>query len=136
MLNAIWLPASLLLHWMFETGNPIIIEGNFVPAGVKRVDEAGIIKQLIDQYGYDALTFKFAGDTRVLHKRFVEREKTAKRCQVNKIGSEVSYDDFNQWCHNLDSFDIGGKIVKVDTTDFDLVDFDSCYRIARLFMSQ
>ncbi|MEY8518022.1 hypothetical protein AALC25_14185 [Lachnospiraceae bacterium 29-84] len=33
----------------FETGNPIIIEGNFVPRGVKKVDEAGVLKQLMDQ---------------------------------------------------------------------------------------
>lgn len=31
----------------------IIIEGNFVPAGVKKVDEAGIIKQLIDHSYYE-----------------------------------------------------------------------------------
>ena len=120
---------------MFETGYPIIIEGNFVPAGVKKVNEVGIIKQLIDRYGYDSLTFKFAGDTKVLHKRFVEREETLERGQVNKIGSEVSYDDFNQWCHNLDSFDVGGKVVEVDTSDFDLVDFDGYYELAEQFMS-
>lgn len=119
---------------MFETGNPIIIEGNFVPAGVKKVDEAGIIRQLINQYGYDSLTFKFTGDTKVLHRRFVEREATLERGQVNKIGSEVSYDDFNQWCHNLDSFDVGGKVAEVDTSDFDLVDFDGYYELAEQFI--
>ena len=119
---------------MFEIGYPIIIEGNFVPAGIKKVNEAGIIKRLIDSYGYDSLTFKFTGDTQVLHKRFVEREKTAERGQVNKIGLEVSCSDFNKWCHNLDSFDVGGKVVEVDTSDFDLVDFDSYYELAGQFM--
>lgn len=119
---------------MFEVGYPIIIEGNFVPEGIKKVDEAGAIKKLIDKYGYDSLTFKFAGDTKVMHRRFVEREETAERGQVNKIGSEVSYDDFNQWCHNLDSFDVGGEIVNVDTSDFNLVDFDSYYELAKQFM--
>lgn len=57
---------------MFEAGYPIIIEGNFVPAGVKKVDEAGMIRQLIDKYGYESLTFQFKGDTRVLHTRFVD----------------------------------------------------------------
>ena len=119
---------------MFETGYPIIIEGNFVPAGIKKVNEAGIIKQLIDSYGYDSLTFKFTGNPQVLHKRFVEREETEERGQVNKIGSEVSYNDFNKWCHNLDSFDVGGKTVEVDTSDFNLVDFDSYYELAGQFM--
>lgn len=120
---------------MFETGRPIIIEGNFVPAGVKKVDEAGVIRHLIDKYEYSSLTFKFTGDTRVLHKRFVEREETLERGQVNKIGADVSYDEFNGWCHNLDSFNVGGKIVRVDTTDFDLVDFEGYFEAARQFMS-
>ena len=119
---------------MFETGCPIIIEGNFVPTGVKKVDEAGVIKRLIDKYEYSSLTFKFTGDTRVLHKRFVEREKTLERGQVNKIGSDVSYDVFNGWCHNLDSFDVGGEIVRVDTTDFGLVDFEGYFEAARQFI--
>lgn len=57
-----------VMERMFETDSPIIIEGNFVPSGVKKVDEAGVIKQLVDQYGYTSLTFKFIGDTKVLHK--------------------------------------------------------------------
>lgn len=120
---------------MFETGCPIIIEGNFVPAGVKKVDEAGVIRRLIDKYEYSSLTFKFTGDTQILHKRFVEREETSERGQVNKIGSDVSYDIFNGWCHNLDSFDVGGKIIRVDTTDFDSVDFEGYYEAARRFMN-
>ena len=92
------------------------MEGNFVPAGVKKVDEAGAIKHLIDRFNYTSLDFKFMGDTRVLHQRFLEREKTAERGEVNKIGMDVPYDTFNQWCHNLDSFDIGGETVRVNTT--------------------
>ena len=121
---------------MFEVGYPIIIEGNFVPAGIKKVDEAGTIKQLIDNYGYDSLTFKFTGDTKVLHRRFVEREETVERGQVNKIGTAVTYDEFNQWCHNLDSFDVGGEIIAVDIGDFDLVDFDSYYELAGQFVKE
>lgn len=120
---------------MFETGSPIIIEGNFVPAGIKKVDEAEVIKQLIDKYGYTSLTFKFVGDTQVLYKRFIERENTIERGQVNKIGFDVPYDTFDNWCHNLDNFDIGGEIVKVDTTDFNTVDFNNYIEIARKFMS-
>lgn len=124
-----------VMERMFETGNPIIIEGNFVPAGVKKVDEAGVIKQLIDQYGYTSLTFQFTGDTQVLHKRFVEREKTSERGQVNKIGGDVLSTDFDKWCHNLDKFQVGGTIVKVDTTDFNTVDYDHYIELARKFVS-
>ena len=37
---------------LFETGNPVIIEGNFVPGGIKKTDEAKIIRQLIGKYDY------------------------------------------------------------------------------------
>ena len=120
----------------FETGNPIIIEGNFVPAGVKKVDEAGVIKELIDQYGYTPLTFKFIGDTQILYKRFIDRENTVERGQANKIGFDVSYDIFDGWCHNLDNFNVGGKIIQVDTTDFTKVNFNIYIESARRFISE
>ena len=39
----------------------------------------------------------------------VEKE----RGEVNKIGMDVPYDTFNQWCRNLDDFDIGGETVRI-----------------------
>ena len=120
----------------FETGSPIIMEGNFVPAGVKQVDEAGVIKQLIDKYGYTPLTFQFIGDTQILFKRFMDREKTLERGQANKIGHDVSYDTFDRWCHNFDNFNVGGEIIQVDTTDFAEVDFDHYIKSARQFICE
>lgn len=119
----------------FETGSPVIIEGNFVPGGVKKVDEAGVIKQLIDKYGYTSLTFQFMGDTHILYERFVAREKTIERGEVNKIAVDVSYDTFDKWCHNLDNFNVSGKMIQVDTTDFTIVDFNTYIEIARQFMA-
>ena len=120
----------------FETGSPIIIEGNFIPAGMKQVDEAGVIKQLIDKYGYTPLTFQFKGDTRILYKRFMDREKTVERGQANKIGHDVSYDTFDGWCHNFDNFNVGGEIIQVDTTDFAEVNFDNYIKYVRQFISE
>ena len=120
---------------MFESGYPIIIEGNFVPYGVKKVDEADVIRKLIDKYEYASLTFKFAGDTHILYQRFIEREKTAERGQVNKIGFDVPYDLFDTWCHNLDNFYVGQNIVKIDTSDFNTVDFSKYIEVARQFIS-
>ena len=125
-----------VLERMFEAGQPVMIEGNFVPAGVKEVDEAGELRQLIDAYGYGALTYRFTGDTRVLHRRFMARESTADRGEVNRIGSDVPHETFDQWCHNLDGFDVGGRIVDVDTTDFDRVDFARYAELAQQFMNQ
>lgn len=121
---------------MLETNTPVIIEGNFVPAGVKKIDEAGAIKRLVAKYNYTSLDFKFMGNTMVLHQRFLQREKTAERGEVNKIGMDVSYDTFNQWCHNLDDFDIGGKTIRVDTTDFFNVDFNTFIKSTKEFMGK
>ena len=125
-----------VMERMMETRTPIILEGNFVPAGVKKVDEAREIRRLIDQYDYSSLDFKFMGDTRVLHQRFLEREKTPERGEANKIGTDVPYATFNQWCHSLDDFDIGGQTLRVDTTDFSAVDFNRLIELAEELMSR
>lgn len=119
---------------LLETGYPIIIEGNFVPAGVKKINEAEVIKKLVDKYGYNSLTFKFMADTQVLYQRFVEREKTPERGQVNTVGFIPTYSEFEKWCRTLDEFDIGGKKIKVDTTDFQKVDFNTYLEQASLFI--
>jgi hypothetical protein len=116
---------------LLETGLPIIIEGNFVPAGIKKTDESAIIKALIDKYNCQSLTYKFTGDTRVLHKRYIEREKTPERGDANRDFCEVSYEDFGRYCHNFDAFDIGGDVIEIDTTDFGMVDFDGYIESAR-----
>ncbi|MDR0476011.1 MAG: AAA family ATPase [Treponema sp.] len=120
---------------LMETGSPIIIEGNFVPAGIKKTDEAGAIKALTGKYGFEPLTFKFSGDTQILHKRFIAREKTPERGQANMMFAEIPYNDFDRYCHNLDGFDAGGKIIEADTTDFNKVDFGSHIETARVFMN-
>ncbi|MBT9777744.1 hypothetical protein GPL15_14665 [Clostridium sp. MCC353] len=120
---------------MLEAGYPIILEGNFMPGGIKKVDESMCIKRLIDKYGYSSLTFQFTGDPQVLYKRFIDREKTPERGQVNTMGYVPSYDEFNKWCHNLDNFNVGGELVKVDTTDFSAVDFNNHLELARRFIS-
>lgn len=119
---------------MMETGYPVILEGNFVPAGVKKTDEAGVLRHLIAQYGYASLTFKFTGDTHVLYKRFVAREQTPERGNVNKMGIPFPYEDFDEYCHNLDAFDVGGETVRIDTTDFGAIDFQQYFDTAQRFL--
>lgn len=119
---------------LIERGYPIIIEGNFVPGGIKKIDESAVIKKLIDKYACQSLTYKFKGDTKILYKRFIERDKLPERGQVNMMTDDFTYDDFSKWCHNLDSFNVGGKIVKIDTTDFNKVDFKNLIEIANSFI--
>ena len=119
---------------LLEVGCPLIMEGNFAPAGVKDRDESDAIRRVLEKHQCEPLTFKLMGDTRVLHQRFVEREESPERGQANRIGSAVSYEDFDMWCHNLDSFDLGGKVIRVDTTDFDRVDYEGMIETAERFM--
>jgi len=42
---------------LLEVGFPIIIEGNFAPVGLKKVDETAVIKSLIEKYNYEPLTY-------------------------------------------------------------------------------
>lgn len=119
-----------------ETGLPVIIEGNFVPEGVKKVDEASVIKDLICKYGYESLTYKFKGDTNILHKRFIRRENSPERGQANLMFSEMPYIEFDRTCRNFDGFSVGGKITEVDTTDFEKVDFGALIELAKAFINR
>ena len=121
---------------LMETGSSMIIEGNFVPAGIKKTDESQVIKTLISEYNYQSLVFKFTGDTQILHKRYIERDKLPERGGVNAFYKSVSYTDFAQGCRNLDSFYIGENTMVVDTTDFDVVDFNSHIEKARSFIKE
>ena len=74
------------------------------------------------------------GDSRVLCDRFNEREKTHERGDANKIGIEISYESYEKYFTPLGDFTVGGEIVKIDTTDFNAVDFKSHIESARKFM--
>ena len=119
---------------LIETGHPIIIEGNFVPKGMIKVDEAGVISTLLEKYSCQSLTYRFMGDTQTLYERYIEREKSPDRGAANRDFTEVPFDKFNRYCRNLDDFCVGGKIVDIDTTDFKNVDFKSHFETARLFI--
>ena len=120
---------------LIEVGCPVIIEGNFVPGGIKKVDEAGVIKTLIDKYDCQPLTYKFMGDTEILYKRYIERDKLPERGQVNAMLGDIPHNDFDRLCRNLDAFNVGGDVIIIDTTDFGRVDFDSHIETARSFIN-
>ena len=119
---------------LMETGYPFIIEGNFETGAGYKVNEAHFLKALIEKYDYQSLTFVLHGDTRKLYERFYDREKQPERGQANQIHSELSYEDFDKWIKPLGDFTVGVKTIKIDTTDFELVDFDSHIKTAHSFL--
>jgi predicted kinase len=117
-----------------EAGYPLIIEGNFVMGGYMKLNEGDVIKSLIERHNYQSLTYIFWGDTRIICDRFNEREKLPERGQANQVFAELTYDDCEKWLPPLAEFTVGGKIFKVDTTDFDKVDYDHLFNTAHNFM--
>jgi len=119
-----------------ETGNPLIIEANFVMSenhgGIR---EGDALKNLIARYGYGSLTFLFMGDAHVLHERFIERDKSPERGQANQAWEPMPYETFESVVSPLGDFDIGGEMIKVDTTNFETVDFERYLGIARGFLA-
>lgn len=120
---------------LMETGYPFIIEGNFVMGGYMKANEGDVIKSLIDKYGYESLTYIFWGDPRVMCDRFNEREKLPERGQANQTFSELTYEDCEKWLPPLGEFNAGGRIIKVDTTDFDKVDYEELFTVAHDFIN-
>lgn len=121
---------------LMEAGLPFIIEGNFLPAGIKKTDEAGAIRSLIEKYGYRSLAFDFKGDLSVLYERFAAREGSPERGRANMMFTMPTLAEFEALCRNMDGFDIGGEVIVVDTTDFGRVDNAGNIMAARAFLDK
>ena len=63
-----------------------------------------------------------------------KRENLPERGQSNQVFSVLSYEDSEKWLPPLGDFTVGGKIVKVDTTDFAMVDYQGLFNTARKFL--
>jgi len=127
---------AFITEKFMETGMPLIIEANFVMTeNHNNIREGETLKLLIDKYGYQTLTYILLGDSRVLCDRFNEREKTPERGEANKIGIEISYENYDRYIIPLGDFTVGGEIIKIDTTNFNTVDFKSHIESARKFIN-
>ncbi len=112
-----------------KTDKPLILESNF------RVSEEPYLRELIEEYGYDTLTFMLTGDLDVIYKRYALRECSPERHFAHKAANLVSADFFKEAVKSLADFNIGGRIVTVDMTGFDNVDYNGLYEIAEGFLN-
>ncbi|MCL2375989.1 MAG: ATP-binding protein [Defluviitaleaceae bacterium] len=118
-----------------EVGAPIIIEANFVmDENHNGVKEGDALRTLIHRYGYQSLTHIFLGDMAVLYKRFIARDALPERGTANKTWSDYTFEDYTKDCNTLEKFNIGGEIVKIDTTDINAVDFSKYIEMTHTFM--
>ncbi len=103
---------------LMKTEFSFILESNF------NITETEILKGLIAKYGYKSLSFVFVGDMKVIHKRFVERDASPEREAANRMyGLLDDFDVFENSIRHLGDFNIGDKVLRIDTTSFDDVDF-------------
>jgi predicted kinase len=121
----------LLLHIaerFMQTGNVCIIESNFSVLFPQPLPESEQMKKIIDKYEYECLTFSFNGDAEVLGQRYVERQR-------HWVHQRFDKDVIKNYClrPGMDEINIG-RTIKVDTTSFDVVDFEGLYEIANMFM--
>lgn len=128
---------AFITERFMETGRPLIIEANFVmTANHNGLREGDCLKALTVRYGYQILTYVFHGDIDILCERFNEREKRPERGDANRAESLYDCGQFAQTVIPLGDFDIGGQVIRIDTTDFKTINFDRHIETARKFLGE
>ena len=137
-LSAIAFDAMLFTTERFmEVCKPIILEANFVmKENHNGLKEGEALRSLITQYGYQALTYIFLGELPVLYERFAKRDVLPERGVANMMWGNFSYEDYLKGNMHLSEFNVGGKIIQIDTTDFETANFDENIKIAYRFMEE
>ena len=124
---------------LMKVGQPFILENNF-----EYSSEHGM-KNLLENYQYSALTINLTGDYKVIYQRFLERESSPDRHRghvVNDCYPEkkednlktlkaktISYENFVRGIEQrgFDAFCVGGRQIKVDTTDFSRINMEELF---------
>lgn len=104
---------------IMKTGASFIIESNFTS------DSAININELLKKYHYESLVIKFDADIKILHKRFLDREKSLERhpgLLANGIFDDI--EKFKEVSNKARNFKLNdGKEILIDTSDFSKIDF-------------
>ena len=109
-----------------KTGNICILESNF------QLSEGEQIKELLEKYNCECLTFVFKGDLDVISERYFNRD--TQRHWVHARAENK--DSIRNYCiyTRLGDLEIGQTVV-VDATSFTDINYDDLYDIARKFIN-
>jgi len=107
---------------LMKISQPIIFESNFV----KPADE--ILQVLVQKFGYKVINVLFSGDPEVIHKRFVERDKTNERHPGLVSYVHHDFEVFNKAAQICSNFSYGDFIIDVDATDFSKLSYENLMR--------
>lgn len=121
---------------LMQAGQPFILENNFEYSSKQG------LWNLLEKYHYSVLTVTLTGDYKAIYQRFQERESSPGRhrghvvndCYPEKKGNtpkkaSISYEDYVHGIEQrgFDVFSVGGKRIKVDTTDFAEFDIEELF---------
>lgn len=119
---------------LMRTNKQIILENNFENISKPKLQE------LINKYHYTPITVLFDGDIKTIYNRFIERDNSPTRHRGHVVNTEypeslhnkvnppqIEFEDFqkNFEKRGTRNFNIGDDVIKIDTTDFNKVDFDA-----------
>lgn len=121
-----------LAEQMMRCRRPFILENNFEASS-----RPGLM-QLLERYGYRALTLRLTGDYASIYERFVQRESSPLRHPGHVTNSRYSKEEgaalsptitLEQYiagiqAREMDSFSACGSVITVNTTDFSRVDWE------------
>jgi len=120
-----------ILENLMKVNKPLIIENSFIK------EQEAIIKNLLEKYNYETLTFILKCDLKILHKRFIEREYSVERDKSNRVFG--LWDDFKIFEREItffDNFNTGDEIINIVTSDFTNIDFNKYIIIAKDFICE
>lgn len=118
----------LLLHIaerFLQAGRICILESNFRPGELEQ------IRELLEKYHGQCLTFLFKGDLDVLFERYLARDRSGQRHWVHKSAG-ADKEAFQKGQLHLGTVSIG-QTVHVDATSFDDVNYEELFAEARTF---
>lgn len=104
---------------MMKIGMAFIIESNFTSSSSVQIHE------LMEKYQYKCIVVKFDADMKILHERFLKREKMIERHPG--LVAEGAFDDFEKFkevSSKAKEFKINGEEILVDTSDFTKVQLE------------
>lgn len=113
--------SSELLYYLAEThlsvGRSLVVESNFVPQFATPK-----LLALKEKLGFEPFQILCQAPAYILFERFKVRAESGERHPGHV--DHLNYDEFRATLHNSRSkiLDIGGKVVEIDTTDFQTID--------------
>lgn len=119
-----------LLYFFLEShmkaGNSLVVESNFHPEN----DSAQLLS-LIEKYGFTPLQIQCKTEGQVLLERFKTRAESGQRHSghVDHLNYTEFKDILLKGYH--EPLEVGGKVLYLDTTDFDAVEYESLYKNIR-----